>query len=280
MQIGNDNLLMRGRNVAIITKIQIQQKNKSRFNIFIDKGQGEEYGFSVHENVLIRHRLQKGMEIDDKLLVCILHEEEINKAYLHGIHYLSYGMRSEKEIVEYLELKEYEGEAIVLAIEKLKRERYIDNRAFAKAYVLTKKNTTSKGPLLIKRELIEKGIKGEELEVGMQEFPFDQQIEKATEWVTKKAKQSNRHSQREQLLRLKNQLRTKGYGQEVIEGVFRERIVENDESEEVVALQYHRDKALRKYRNLSGFELKMKVKQYLYRRGFKLDDIERFLNKQ
>lgn len=263
--------------MAFITKIQIQQKNKSRFNIFINKGQGEEYGFSVHENVLIRHRLQKGMEIDEAKLARILQEEEVNKAYLHGLHYLSYGMRSEKEIGEYLEKKEYLEEAIALAIEKLKHERYIDDRAFAKAYVLTKKNITSKGPMLIKQELIEKGIKGAELEAGMQEFSYEQQIEKATEWVMKKAKQAARHSKREQELRLKNQLRTKGYGQEVIEAVFQEAIVKADESEELAALHYHGEKALRKYRSLSGFELKMKVKQYLYRRGFKLDDIERFL---
>lgn len=266
--------------MAIITKIQIQQKNKSRFNVFIDKGQGEEYGFSVHENILIDHRLQKGMEIDEVTLTRIIQEEEVNKAYLHGIHYLSYGMRSEKELAEYLKKKEYEEEAIALAIAKLKSERYIDDHAFAKAYVLTKKNTTTKGPMLIRQELIEKGIKGEELEAGMQEFPLEQQIEKAMEWVLKKAKQSTRHSQREQEQRLKNQLRTKGYGHEVIERVFAQTIVEADETEELAALQYHGEKALRKYRQFSGFEWNMKVKQYLYRRGFKLDDIERFLKNE
>lgn len=266
--------------MAIITKIQIQQKNKSRFNIYLDKGHGEEYGFSVHENVLIHRRLQKGMEIDEAVLTQILQEEEVNKAYLHGIHYLSYGMRSQKEMVEYLQKKEYSGSAIGEAIQKLKQERYLDDGAFAKAYVLTKRNTTSKGPLIIKQELIQKGIKGKELEMGMHEFSFEQQMDKATEWVKKKAKQSLRHSKREQELRLKNQLRTKGFGQDIIEKVFRDEIIETDESEELVALQYHGEKALRKYRNCTGFELNMKVKQYLYRRGFQLDDIERFLQNE
>ena len=45
--------------MAVITKIEVQNASKERFNIYIDKGQGEEYGFSVDQVILIKHGLQK-----------------------------------------------------------------------------------------------------------------------------------------------------------------------------------------------------------------------------
>ena len=45
--------------MSMITKITTQQKNKERFNIFVDEGKGEKYAFSVDEAVLIKFQLKK-----------------------------------------------------------------------------------------------------------------------------------------------------------------------------------------------------------------------------
>ncbi len=66
--------------MAVITKIEVQKRSKERFNIYIDKGQGEEYGFSVNEVILIKHGLQKGLEIDEIALGNILYNEEVQKS--------------------------------------------------------------------------------------------------------------------------------------------------------------------------------------------------------
>lgn len=55
------------------------KRSKERFNIYIDKGQGEEYGFSVDQVILIKHGLQKGLEIDEIELGNILYNEEVQK---------------------------------------------------------------------------------------------------------------------------------------------------------------------------------------------------------
>lgn len=65
--------------MAVITKIEVQKRTKERFNIYIDKGQGEEYGFSVNQVTLIKHGLQKGLEIDEVELANILYNEEVQK---------------------------------------------------------------------------------------------------------------------------------------------------------------------------------------------------------
>ncbi len=66
--------------MAVITKIEVQKRTKERFNIYIDKGQGEEYGFSVNQAVLIKHGLQKGLEIDEVEIANILYNEEVQKS--------------------------------------------------------------------------------------------------------------------------------------------------------------------------------------------------------
>lgn len=94
--------------MAVITKIEVQKRSKERFNIYIDKGQGEEYGFSVNEVILIKHGLQKGLEIDEIALGNILYNEEVQKAYLQAISYLSYQMRTKLEIEDFLRKKKWD----------------------------------------------------------------------------------------------------------------------------------------------------------------------------
>lgn len=94
--------------MAVITKIEVQKRSKERFNIYIDKGQGEEYGFSVNEVILIKHGLQKGLEIDEIALGNILYNEEVQKAYLQAISYLSYQMRTKQEIEDFLRKKKWD----------------------------------------------------------------------------------------------------------------------------------------------------------------------------
>ncbi len=91
--------------MAVITKIEVQKRSKERFNIYIDKGQGEEYGFSVDQVILIKHGLQKGLEIDEIELGNILYNEEVQKAYLQAISYLSYQMRTKQEIEDFFTKK-------------------------------------------------------------------------------------------------------------------------------------------------------------------------------
>lgn len=94
--------------MSVITKIEVQKRSKERFNIYIDKGQGEEYGFSVNQSILMKHGLQKGLEIDEVALGNILYNEEVQKAYLQAISYLSYQMRTKQEIEDFLRKKKWD----------------------------------------------------------------------------------------------------------------------------------------------------------------------------
>lgn len=172
--------------MAVITKIEVQKRSKERFNIYIDKGQGEEYGFSVNQSILMKHGLQKGLEIDEVALGNILYNEEVQKAYLQAISYLSYQMRTKQEIEDFLRKKEV-GQAIISeVISKLLHDRYINDKEYAISYVRTQSNVNQKGPTVIRRGLLSKGVQDLIITHSLQEYPKEKQIENALFLIEKK----------------------------------------------------------------------------------------------
>ena len=65
----------------IITKIELQKKNKDRASIYID----EKFAFGVHINIVYDLHLKKGMEMTDELREEILGLEEKKQGRLYGL---------------------------------------------------------------------------------------------------------------------------------------------------------------------------------------------------
>lgn len=265
--------------MAKLTRITTQKKNKNRFNIFLDHGQGESYGFSVDENVLVQYRLQKNMELDEATIQTLIQTDTLHKSYTLAIHYLSYRMRSEKEIADYLKEKEVDEEHIDEIVRRLKKEKLLDDQEFAASLVRTRVMTSSKGPLLLKKELIEKGVQANLAEEALEFYPFDKQIEKAKKFAEKKMRNDSKKSYRQQIQSVQQTLMQKGFKGDVIKEVIANLPEEEeDDDSEWEAVVYQGEKLLRKFeRKAEGYELKQKVKSGLYRKGFPFDLIDRFI---
>lgn len=264
--------------MAKLTKITTQKKHKSRYNIFLDKGNGEEYGFSVDEDVLVKYRLQKNMDLDDATIQALIQTDTLHKSYSLAINYLSYRMRSEKEIRDYLKDKETDPEQIEEVIKKLDQERLLDDQEFANSLVRTRIMTSSKGPLLLKKELLDKGVSAVKADEAITFYSFDKQYEKALKFAEKKMKNDGRKSYRQQIQSVQQTLMQKGFKGDVIQEVLANLPEDEDENTEWEAVVYQGEKLLRKFQSKTeGYELKQKVKSGLYRKGFTFDLIDRFI---
>ncbi|WP_163100648.1 recombination regulator RecX [Peribacillus alkalitolerans] len=263
--------------MAIITKIAVQKKLKDRYNIYIDKGNGEEYGFSVSEDTLIKLGLKKGMEVDEFELSEISYRESIQKAYTQAVHYLSIRMRSEQEIRHYLREKEAESHVIQEVIHKLAGQGYLNDLEFALAYVRTQINTTKKGPVVIKNELQEKGIKGEMLEQALEQYTPDLQLHHAIDLLEKANKKPNKQSIIQYRMKVEQQLTLKGYQRSIIQKALEESFPEENENQEWGSLVFQGEKLSKKYSKYEGFEYLQKMKTALYRKGFSIDMIQKYL---
>lgn len=265
--------------MAVITKITTQQKNQDRYNIFLDRGKGEEFAFSVDSDVLIKFQMKKGMELDDLSLMEINYQDDIRKAYNLAISYLSRRMRSEKEIKDYLVQKEIEEPVIHEVVYKLLAQKYINDQEFGLAYTRTQMKTTDKGPKLIRIELKDKGIEQTIIEMVLEEFPFDLQLDKALKLCKKNVQKNLKDSNRVIKQKLEQLLQRKGYSFDVINIAINETELDSDE-DELNAIRFQGEKVLRKYHALTGFEYKQKIKQTLFRKGFSLEIIEKYLEEQ
>lgn len=158
---------------GIITLVQAQQKKKQRYNIYID----HEYAFSVHEDVLIAHRLLKDTVIHEEEIKNIIRQEEKQKMVQASVRYLSYRARTTKEVHDYLLRKQFDEELIEDIIHKLLDQGYLNDESFAQQWVQERLFTKQKGSYLLREELKQKGIENHLISDALSRISFDQEAE-------------------------------------------------------------------------------------------------------
>lgn len=264
-----------------ISRITKQKKNKNRYNIYVLDGRQEKYLFSVNEDILIKFHLKKGMKLKETEIESLLEKESVYQHYLLAIRFLNYRMRSELEVHDYLLEKGVYQEHISIIIERLKQENLLNDKSFAESYVRDRMHITDKGPVLIKNELKLKGVSDRFIEEAIKQYTFSLQYDKAMKWVQKKVKQTRKMSMQKQKVTLQRGLVQKGFTNDVIDEVIANSNIEQSEKEEWNAIIYHGERLYNRYRKkFSGHKLQDKVKESLYRHGFKIETINKFIDKK
>lgn len=259
-----------------ITKISRQKKAANRYNIFLD----EVYAFGVSEDMLVKFNLRKGLSLTETEIEEITKNDDWHRVYAQAIRYLSYRMRSEKEMRAYLQKQEATRHVIDGIIERLKREKYLDDAAFADAFVKDRMNHSSKGPALIIKELSEKGISHRIVNEALKQYSYERQRQTALKWAEKQQKRKSSQSYRKRNEQLKMKLMQKGFSREIADDAVTEAKPPLDEEAEYDSLQKQADKLYRRYRKrYEGNELQLKLKSSLYNRGFQGDLIDEYVAK-
>lgn len=137
-----------------ITSIEPQKKYKNRYNLYIDGC----FYMGINEDIIIKNFLSVGMEVSDDFIEDIIRTEEYSKAFNSAINKLSFRARSKREIEKILQEKGYDGDIIKSTIQKLEKYQYLDDVAFATAFIKDKQNFKKAGKGLLKQELYYKGV--------------------------------------------------------------------------------------------------------------------------
>ncbi|MDQ0300829.1 regulatory protein [Salibacterium salarium] len=261
-----------------IAKITTQKNRQDRFNVFRVESGKEEYAFSIDENVLVQWQLQKGMTLTEEDITAIQAADQKRKVWNDALHYLTHSMRTEYQVIQYLKKKEYEEEAIEESIKKLTEYRLLQDEEYAMAFVRTKMNTSDKGPAVISEDLYQKGISKDLSEKALQQYTYDAQLETAQLFLRKNGKPKSNESSSSMKNRLLHALRRKGFSMEMALQAWENEQVEIPENEEIQAVFEQGEKAKKKWmKKYTGQSLRMKVKEFLYRKGFELSHIEHYL---
>ena len=203
-----------------ISKIEYQ-KDPNRVNIFVD----EIFTIGIEDELRYKFKLEVGMEVDDDFIKSILDAEETNKAINQALNLLSYRQRSEKEIYLALKRKDYQESSIMKAIDYCRKNKYLDDKAFAKSYVNDKINLSKLGVERIRYELRLKGISQEIIDRVLV-VDKDDQYELAKELAEKRIKSYKNDSTNAIYRKLGGYLQRRGYSYEIISRVLRDLLKE------------------------------------------------------
>ena len=251
--------------LPVVTKITVQKKRKDRFNVFIDG----EYSFPISEAVLIKVGLHKGMTLTKERSAEIEKENYDYMAYTTAVNYLSYSLRSEKEVRKKLHEEEISPDAIERALTRLVDQNYVNDRIYGESYTRTAANLNLKGPQLIANELKGKGLSEEDIAFSLKQYPHELQLENAQTIAEKQLRKQSWVSSHEAASKIRLHLHQKGYPSDIVLEVMGEIETEKEEEDEMAALRMQGDKLWRRYeRKAKGRELHQKVRSGLYQKGY------------
>lgn len=233
----------------------------SKYKVIINN---EEY--TLYEDIILKYDLLI-KDVNEKDLAKFLEENRRYEAYYIALKYIKTKLRTRKEIEEYLSKKDYNDFDIDYAVARLEQEKYIDERVYAKSYILDAINLKNIGPNKIVMELtnlgIDKNIVLDELSI----FTNYIEEEKVYKYIEKSIK--NNHNKSSYILKnkIKQNLINLGYNPNIINKYLNEYNIDDNEIYQK-ELEKVRSKLSKKY---TGKELEYKIKQNMYRKGFKVE---------
>ena len=244
--------------------IKYKKGSKGLYKVELDDGRV----LSLYEDVILKFDLLLKKEIMDSDL------DSINKynlecdVYYVALNNIKSRFKSEFELRNILKKKEYPDEYIELAITKLIKQGYLNDRLFARSYINNQMLTTSRGPLRIQRDLLDKKIDYNVINEELSVFSEEEQMMKIKKIISKKL-QSN-HSRGGYVLKQKivNDVKLLGYDSLVISRVISE--FDFSSNDEDIAKKEYNKLYKRLSHRYSGDELERKIREKLYQKGLKL----------
>lgn len=139
----------------IITKVEIQKKNKDRVNIFVDG----EFTFACSAELVYKYSLFKNKHIDFEYISDVINEDNYIKAKNRALRILEKCIKTEKQVKERLIKLGYSYNTVERVLKFLKEYDFINDKKYAKMFI--KEKTSKEGRNKIRFELLKKGVSEE-----------------------------------------------------------------------------------------------------------------------
>ena len=152
----------------IITRLQLQQNNKERVNIFLN----EEYAFSLE--LMLAAGLHKGQSLTEAEIATLQADDEKKRAYAAALSFLSQRARSQQEVEQRLKQREFGPTAIEQTVARLHQEGYLDDATFGQQWVANRQRFRPRSERALRYELRRKGMEAPLIDEVLQEADLDE----------------------------------------------------------------------------------------------------------
>lgn len=154
-----------------ITDIKQQVKRADRYSIYGD----EKYIFSLSENELLSLGLRVGQEFSDNELEELKQTALLDKAYDRALNLVAMRPRSAWEMEQYLKRKDYDKLVIEQVLNKLSDKGYLNDEAFAKAWVESRRLLKNTSKRRLTQELRSKRVPDDIIQLVIEADDTDEQ---------------------------------------------------------------------------------------------------------
>ena len=137
--------------------VSYKKVKSNLYEVVIKDGLSKET-YQIYDDIILEYELLIDRTLTKKKLNTIIKENEMLTGYYEALKYIARKMRTEKEVRIFLKKKEYSLYAIDKAIEKLKKDGYLNPKIYVSSYINDAIVLTLDGPLKIKDSLINLGI--------------------------------------------------------------------------------------------------------------------------
>ena len=187
--------------MSIITKIEVQKKDESRANLYLD----DVFYTGISIEAVIKNHLKKDMEIDKDTLDEIILNDEKTVAMSKAVKYMGGALKTKKQIRDYLKRKEFAIPTIEYVIDKMVEYKYLDDEEYARSFMLT--YSSKYGKLKLKSQLRSKGVSETIIDTLLdEEIEIKDSLESVAEKYLK-----NKEINEKNIIRLARFLSSRGY---------------------------------------------------------------------
>lgn len=126
-----------------------EKKGNNNYLIYLSDGRK----IKINEDVILKHKLLYKREIDESLLDEIIKDNNDYDIYNKCVKYIGVRLRSKYEMIDFMKKKRVREELIDETIDRLVKNKLIDDEVFTKAFINDKFKFTTMGPYRIIQEL-------------------------------------------------------------------------------------------------------------------------------
>lgn len=250
-------------------KIEKFKKDKSNtYKVFFEN----DLEVILYDDVIIKYNLLVNKEIDKKKVEEIINYNTFLDGYYKSIKLINKKLRTELEIKNYLKKLNINDNNIEKLIKLLYKDGYLNKDMYLKSYINDQYNLTNNGPIKIKKQLINLGLDEFDIDNYLNKYNWNERIDNI---VLKKYKQNKKLSNYSFKNKVLNDIMNLGYEKYAIIEVLDNLSLKDDSEQLKKEMELIKRKYGKKYKDK---ELEFRVINYLYKKGFQIEEIKRYYN--
>ena len=254
--------------------MKINSIKKSRGSKYLIHGDKD---ILLYDDIIIKNNILFKKELTNEEIEKYLKENYKYEILDKIIKYIKRRLRSCYEIDKEIEKYELNDDEKKFIKDKLKVMSLYNDKLFLESYVHEKFMLSNDGPLKIKNDLLLHNIKEDEIDCYISEISNEEILDKLTKIILKKIRLNHKYSKGEFTKKTVMDLSHLGYDGNMVYDIINNNYNASDDDK--LIKEYN--KIYNKYKNkYDSNKLELTIKQKLYQKGFKVEDINKITNKK